>query len=298
MKTIITIGLCLVSGVLLAQGKLSFNPEKGSKYEYKVEIKQSEQQSANNMELPIEETVNMEFLMNINEKEEVRFTWQNISYLLSSPILRMEYDSKKPKRNPTALDNMHEKILGSAIGKSFSLSIAPDGSISSITGVDIITEASKQAVASDVVADAEMGEELHKSLTDNWIGEDALKKMIEQSFNLFHSDEVNVGDSWTKESVYNISNGLTFKNAFTLKSIKNGSATISVKSIVEQESKSGADYKLTGTQSGNVTVNTKTGIPISSDLTVNVKGRILIMQRIEGQMNIVERMKSTIKEVQ
>ena len=286
MKTIITTVLCLLSGILLAQEKLSFNPEKGSKYEYKIEIKQNSKQIANNRELPIDETVNMEFLININEKGEVRFTWQNISYLSLNHLLRMEYDSKKPKRNPTALDNMHEKILGSTIGKSFSLSIAPDGSISSITGVDIITEASKQAVASDVVADAEMGEILHKSLTNNWIGEEAVRKIIEQSFNLFHSDEVNVGDNWTKESVYNIANGLTFKNAFTLKS------------IVEQESKNGADYKLTGTQSGNILVNTKTGIPISSDLTVNIKGRILIMQRIEGQLNLVERMKTTIKEVQ
>jgi hypothetical protein len=202
MKKVVITGFCLTSGLIItqAQTKLSFHPEAGEKYEYHTEIVQNIKQSVNGRELPIEETVTMGFLMNVKSKNaqetEAHFAYQNVSYLLNSPMMKMGYDSKKPVENPSPLDKMQEKIFGSVLNKSFSLAVTPDGTVTSVSGVDAITEGIKQAV----VSDGQMGAQLSASEISQWLGKDAMKGMFEQTFRIFPANDVKVGDSWTIET--------------------------------------------------------------------------------------------------
>jgi hypothetical protein len=280
-----------------AQVKLAFKPETGSKYTYQTEIVQDIKQSAMGRELPIEETVTMGFLMDIqnsNGKETgAQFSLQDVSYLLSSPMMKMSYDSKKPTENPNALDKIHEKIFGSVLGKSYVLSIAPDGSVNSVTGVDAVIVGIAQAVA----ADGEMGAQLSSSLTSQWLGESAIKGMFEQTFRVFPSNGIKPGDSWTIESNYGVSNKKSdIKTLYSLQDVKDGVATISVKATVELNPGGGLEGTLTGTQSGILLVDAKTGIPVSSDLTLNIKGPVK-QQQVEIQMEMAAKMKTTVKEI-
>ena len=296
MKSIIT-GMCLALGLsfVSAQIKLSFNPEEGVQYVYQTEIVQNIKESTMGIEISINETVSMGWLMTIKRKSaaetEVQFTWKDVSYLLSNPMIKMGYDSKKMTKNPNSIDKMHEKILSSVIGKSFTLSIAPDGSVNSVSGVDAITEGVTQAV----VTDGEMGEQLSASMISQWLGEEAIKGMIEQSLKIYPPNDVKTGDNWMIESKYGISNKKSnIKSVCILKSVRNDMATITVAARnVAFEPAGGLEGTLNGTQSGDLLVDVKTGIPVSSDLTLNIKGTV------RGQvemMKMITKMKTTIKE--
>ncbi len=301
MKRIVFAMLLLLLSLTFvsAQVKLSFNPQENTKYEYQIEVVQNIKQSVGERVLPIEENLTMKYQMFVkskNAKETIaQFTCQDISYLLSSPMFKMGYDSKKAAENPTELDKIHEKIFGSVIGKAFSASIAPDGSVNSVTGIDAITEGITQAVASY----GEMGSELAASTVSQWIGEDAIKGMLEQSLKIYPVTAVKSGDSWNIESNYGISNKKSaIKNGYTLKDIKNDAVVIDVDATIGLEPGGGLEGRLAGTQSGILLVDVKTGIPTLSDLALNVKGSVKSarMGNAEMLMEMIAKMKTTIKE--
>lgn len=277
-----------------AQVKLSFNPEEGAQYAYQTEIVQNIVQTAAGRELPIEETVSMGLRLTVQNRNakatDAQFTWQDASYFLSSPMMKMGYDAKNPAENTSPLDKIHEKIWGGVSGKSFTLSIAPDGSVKAVKGVDAITSGIKQAVASD----GPMGADLSGSMISEWLGEDAIKGMMEQTFKFYPAKNVKTGDSWTIKSNYVISNKkANITSVYMLKDVNNDIAIIEVAATVEYEPAGGLEGKLKGTQTGILQVEVKTGIPVSSDLTLNVKGSVK-QQNMEIFMSMVAKMKTTI----
>jgi len=298
MKRIVITGICLTFAFTITQAQvtLQFAPEAGANYEYRTEIVQNIKQRVGDRTLPIEETVTMDFLMNVKSRNakgaETYFTFRDISYLLSSPMLQMEYDSKKLKSNASPLDKMQEKIFGSVVGKSFTLVISPDGTVKNVNGVDAITKEIKRAVA----ADGPMGDQMSASEIQQWLGKDALKGMFEQSFRIYPAKEVKVGDHWTVKSKYGISNKKsTITTVYTLTSIQNDLANISVDATVIFEPAGGVEGTLSGSQAGEIIVNTKTGIPVSSDLTLNINGNVK-QNNMNMVMEMIAKMKTIINE--
>ena len=296
MKSIVAacIITCAVSAT--AQVKLSFNPEEGVEYAYQAEIVQNIVQAAAGRELPIEETVCLGLQMTVQSKTAelttAQFIWQDVSYLLSSPMMKMGYDPKKPAENPNPLDKVHEKIWSSVPGKSFILLIAPDGFVTTVKGINAIKSAIRQAVASD---EADKSTDLSGSMISEWLGEDAIKGMMEQSFNIYPANNVKAGDSWTVKSNYVISNkSANITTVYTLKDISSDFASIEVASTEEYEPAGGLEGKLKGTQTGILQVDVKTGIPVSSDLMLNIKGDVK-QQNMELFMSMMTKIKTTIQ---
>jgi len=293
------------ANITSAQVKLSFNPEQGKKYEYQTEVVQNIKQIANGRELPREEKVRMTYLMNIINKNpsetEVQFTYQEISYVMSSPMGKWGYDSKKPFENPTNLNNanerlaslekMHERIFGSAIGKTFSVEIAPDGSVKSVSGMNAISESMTKAVAND----GEMGASLSSTMIRQYFSENAIKEMIEQSWKNYPVSEVKIGESWNMENKWGeVPNMITItKPKYTLEDFNNDMANITIEADVEVEMTGG---KLTGNQLGTLRVYSKTGIPVSSDWSRSVKGNVNSMG-MNMEMEVAHKTKTSTKEI-
>ncbi len=280
-----------------AQVKITFNPEKKSTYEYRIDIFQNIKQSAMGKDLPIEENMIMKYEMKIKNKKaketEVQFTCRDISYLLSSPMLKMGYDAENPMENPTDLDKIHEKVFKSVIGTSFTALITPDGSVHSIKGLESIIKEVKKAVAEY----GEMGTQLSNSIIRQWLGESALKGMFEQSLKIYPAKDVKQGDSWNTESTYGISNKeSTINTSYTLKGIKSDVATVGAEGTVDLNPAGGLDGVLSGTQSGVILINTKTGIPDSSDLTLDVNGSVK-QNGMEIKMGIIAKMVTVITKI-
>ena len=298
MKRFFFAALFLMSGLTIvpAQVKLSFNPPKGAKYEYQTEMIQDAKQSVMGQEIPVETEVSMNYLMEIMDKTPqettVQITYQEVAYIISSPMMNMGYDSKNPIENPSDFDQMLAKMFSKILGQSFVLVIAPDGSVKSVTGMDAIGESMSSAIASDGQMIAQLGAQMKLQFND-----DAMKNTFEQSFKIYPADAVRTGNSWNTKNTMTV-NGMNtdISTKYTLKSVSRNVATIAVEGEVEMTPGAGMEGKVAGTQSGTMTVDTGTGLSLTGDVSQNIKGALKV-QGMDVQMEMKTKMKTSIKEV-
>ena len=298
MKKLVLAGLFLISGLTMAsaQIKLSFNPEKGKKYEYQQEMIQNLKQSVMGQEIPMETEMSTTYLMEIKDKTpqetQAQFTYQDFVFIVSSPMMKMMYDSKNPTENPSEMDQMLSKMFSKMIGQSIMVVIAPNGSVKSVTGMDAIFENMINSVNSAGQPAAQMAAQLKQQFSDV-----AQKNSFEQLTRIYPPNAVKVGDSWNVENTMAVANMNSHTNMkYTLKEVKKNIATIAVEGDVEMTPGMGVEGKLSGTQAGTMQVDTKTGLTVSGETTQNIKGTIKA-QGMDVQMDMNMKGKLSIKEV-
>jgi len=292
-KGLVCASLCLMSCffTVSAQVKLSFNPEKGAKYEYRMETVQTIKQNVMGQEILMETEMNGTYLMEIKEKtpQEIHavLTYQEFRFVVSSMMMKIRYDSKKPIENPSDMDKMFEKMFSTLIGKPFTVVFAPNGSVKSVTGMEEIIENMLKATSGDGQVVAIMGSQMTQLFND-----EGMKNMFEQSFNFYPDNAVKVGDSWDTEITMPMGDmkfGIKTKN--TLKKVSTNMATIEVAGDINMDMGEG---KFTGTQTGTMIVDTTTGLPVTSDVSLNMQG-FFNAQGMEMQMEIITKTKTTTK---
>lgn len=297
MKRIVCAGLLLLAATAFvsAQVKLTFNPDKGKKYEYRTEIVQTIKQAVMGQEIPMETEMSMNYLMDIKEKTsqetKAEFAYKDIAYIISSPMMKMGCDSRTPVENPTEMDKMLGGMLGSMIGKPFEVVIAPDGSVKSVTGMDAIVEGMAGSASGGQMA-AQVGAAMKQQFNDA-----AIKSTFEQSMKIYPVNAVKVGDSWNVEQNISISgmNSAT-KAKYTLKEVKKNIAVVALEATIELKPAAGMEGSLTGTMTGNMQIDTKTGLPTTSDISQIIKGSIKA-QGMDVTMDIDSKIKNSISEV-
>ena len=292
-KIIFCVGLCLVSSLITvsAQINLSFNPEMGKKYEYQVEMVQNVKQNVMGQEIPVETEMSSTYLMEIKNKTaqeiHVQFTYSDFTFLVSSSMMNSRYNSKKPTENPSEMDKMFEKIFSTLIDKPFMVVFAPNGSVKSVTGMEAIIKNMLDAVSADGQLGEQMGAQMSQQFND-----EAMKSMFAQSFYFYPDKDVKIGDSWdVKNSISMNSLNFNINTNNTLKGINTNMATIEVKGDIDLDMEGS---KLTGKQTGAMTVDTATGIPTTSDISQNMSGSIKA-QGMEIQMEMITKVKTSAK---
>jgi len=292
-KIIICAGLCLMSNLITvsAQIKLSFNPEMGKRYEYHTDMVQHIKQSVMGQEMPIETEMKITYLMEIKNKKpqetQIQFTYQDMTFVVSSAMMNSKYDSKKPTENPSDMDKMVAKIFNVLIDRPFEVVIAPNGSVKSVEGMDAIIENMLDVVAADGQLAAQMAAQMSQQFND-----EAMKNMFGQSFNFYPDKAVKSGDSWNVENSILMSGmNLSLNSLNTLKEINSNMATIGVAGDIIMNMEGG---KLTGKQTGTIILDTTSGIPTTSDISQNIKGTISA-QGMEIQMEMTTKTKSSAK---
>lgn len=291
MKRLVCTGLFLMSCVITvsAQIKLSFNPKSGAKYEYQMEVVQNIKQNIMGQKMPMETEMKGTYQMEIKEKtsQEIhaQLTYQGFTFLVSSPMMKVRYDSKVPNENPSETDKMFEEIFNALIGKPFTIIFTPDGSVKSVSGMSVIIE----SMLDTIVADGQIAAQMSQQFSD-----ESMKNMLEQSFNFYPDHVVKVGDSWNMETTIPMNNmnfGIKTKN--TLKKISTNEATIKAAGNIAMDMGVG---KFTGTQTGTMIVDTATGLPVTSDISQKIKGSIKA-QGMAIQMEMLSKTKMSVKEI-
>jgi len=283
--------LCFIT--VSAQVKLSFNPVSGAKYEFHMEMVHNVKQNFMGQEMPMETEMSGIYLMEIKNKtsQEIhaQITYQGFTLLVSSPMMNFKYNSKKTIENPSEMDKIFEKMFSAMIGKSFTVIFAPDGSVKSVSGMDAIIDNMLGAISDYGQMGAQLGAQMSQQFSD-----ESMKNMFAQSFNFYPDNAVNVGDSWNTEFTMPMNDmnfGVKTKN--TLKKISSNIATIDVAGDINMDIEEG---KFTGTQTGTMSVDITTGLPVTSDISQNMKGEIKA-QGMNIQMEMITQTKTSIKEI-
>ena len=281
-----------------AQIKLSFNPESGTKYEYQMEMVQNVKQNVMGQTMPMETEMNGTYLMEIKDKtpQEIhaQMTYQGFAFSVSSPMINISYDSKNPNESSSEMDNMFGKMFSALIGKPFTMIFSPNGSVKSVTGIDAIIESMLGASSTSGQVTVQMNAQMGQQFSD-----ENMKNMFGQSFNFYPDNAVKVGDSWNLETTMPMNNmNFGIKTKYTLKEVSNNMATIEVEGYTDMDlaMNMGAEMegKFTGTQTGTMIVDTTTGMPVTSDISLNLKGSIKA-QGMDMQMEMNSKTKTSTK---
>jgi len=283
VNRIVLAGMFLVAGLTVAsaQVKLSFNPEKGTKYEYQSEMVQNTVMFVG-QDFEMVTEMKIAYLMEIKDKTpeetQVQFTYREVAFKISSSMFGMGYDSKKPD----------DKMFNKLIGQSFTVNIAPDGTVKSVTGMDEIAGSLNSAL----IAGDPMGEQMKQQFSGA-----SLKNTFEQAFKIYPANAVKEGDSWNSEFVVSTAPmSSNTKTKYTLKEISGNMATFIVASDIVMTASGELSGKISGTQSGPMLVDISTGIPVSSEMTQKLKGTVSA-QGYEIEMDRNDKIISSIKEV-
>ena len=283
--------LCLITAS--AQVKLAFNPNSGTKYEYQMEMVQNIKQNAMGQDMSMGTEMNTTYLMEVKEKTsqeiKVQFTYQRFVFAVSSSMMNIRYDSKSKTENPSEMEVIFGKMFSTLIGKPFTVIFTPEGLVKSVSGMSAIIENMLKEASADGAIAAQLEAQLGQQFS-----EESMKNMFEQSFNFYPKNAVKVGESWDTE--YNMPmNNMNFsiKNKNTLKEVKANKATIGVIGEMDVEME---ESKFTGMQTGTMIVDIATGMFVTSDVSINMKGNIKV-QGMDILMDMTSKTKTSVKEV-
>lgn len=230
--------------------ELKFNLPEGSKYLYSTDIKQQ----TSTMGQSMTNNMLMEFTYDVkaaeNNNKQLAVTYTRMKMDMNGMGQTMSYDS-----NDSAKANPNMKALNNMIGKSFTTTVAPNGSIVKVEGIEGLAPAGTPGM------DAE-----------------AMKQMMQTSFNIFPDKPVKVGESWTKTSDMNMQMmKMKMDTKYTLKKVDGDKATIEMDGKISTGAGTevqGMKLDLNGTQTGTMEVEIATGQAVSGDIKQIIKGKM------------------------
>jgi len=274
-KTVISVLLfCFaVSMPVSAQIKLALNLEKGKKYEYRTDATQTVNMAIGGQKIPMENKVLTVYQMDIIDKTDkgwkVKYTFQQIGLSVSSMMMKMSYDSRQTAEPTTDAERMLAATLKPLIDHSFTATILSDGKVTSVEGMDAMLKKIDDSMSGNPMT-AQMITPLKQQFSD-----DALKQMIGQSYVGYPDKAIKKGESWNSKISTDLSGMKTLIDTkYTLAKTGDGIADIDIASDLDIEMSQIGSGKITGTQTGTMKIDTKTGVPVASDLVQKAKGTI------------------------
>ncbi len=267
--------ICFCYSVLTsAQVQLSFNPDAGKTYAYVSNTDLTMEMNMMGQEIPIKTNMVWEYNLQVKSKtageHAVEFVFKRLSIQFSLPNMSMKIDTKSVNPQASSEEQSMTKAFASMLDKPINMVLASDGSVKSVTGMTALV----QSLGNSLPA-GDQSTQLTASLL-NSLSDENIKKTIEQSYRFYPAQPVKIGDSWTIDmpaSISMISAG-DMKNTFTLKSVQNNQGTLSIASTVSVGKISDMEVSLSGVQNGEMIIDLKTGLPISSNLSNTMSGNV------------------------
>jgi hypothetical protein len=270
MKSIIpTIAALLLgtSSIAFAQVKLTFNPAQKATYEYATELDMNIAQTVMGQAIPMNHKMKFLYQLTVLERSgeriKIRCTYTQMQLSSSSPspmVPKISFDSRTPNYR-TPMDSMVSVLLGSFIGKSYVVEMSPSGTVQAIAGMK------------EMLGGMSQSNPMLANMTQMF-SDDALKQSLEQSFRIYPEKPVNIGDSWDVKQAISM-NGMSIDNVttYTLSALKNGIATLDIKSKMDYQLTTPVEGTLRGNTSGSMDVDSKTGLPTQSVSTMKMSGK-------------------------
>lgn len=261
--------------------RLKVNLNQGDKIVFEMTTAQDISQSMMGQEMNIQQTIGMGYTMEVTAKNgdvvSIKNTYDWMQYEMGGMpgLSGMNFDSREEGQSGIMAD-----IMGGMIGKSFMMDLAGNGQVSNVSGTDAILASMMDGV-SDPAQKAQMEAQMEQQF-----GEEAMAKSMEQMFTQYPDKDLKVGDTWSQKS--NVASGypMIVETTYTVKSINASANEVVVNvdgSIATEEGatmESGGmnmEVNLSGTQGGDLVINSVNGLPKSGKLKQDIKGDMKVM---------------------
>jgi len=241
--------------------KLNFRP--GDKYLYSTEVKQK----INMMGMSMDQNMTMEMIYSASGEEggnkKLDITYDRIMLSMMSIGGKIDYDSRNPSGGDSSL-----AFVNSLVGKSFSISVAPNGDIVKVDGL------------SDLIGSFAAADPQTRAAMESQFSDTAVRLMMQNSFDMYPGKAVKVGESWSKKSSMSFSGiSVNVENTYTLKSVADGKATVGLVSVMDlpkmnMTDQAGMTMEMKGKQEGSMEIELATGRIISGKTTQSINGKL------------------------
>ncbi len=259
--------------------KLQLNPPAGSVFKYEIvnesdvrtEVQDKEVTNINRTTVVINYAVNRDSAGN--------YLFNTTYDKLKFYIKKNDQESELDAANAANTFDPVEKMLGLLKQSEITTTVSPDGEMKSVSGYQQLTD---KVMAAFNTADANT-RQMAKSRWEQFIEEGVMKKSMEQLFSMFPDSAVQVGDKWTMQTTQKGEVSMRVTTTYTLKEITDGKATISSESNLSKDPSSASVMgfplagELNGHQTGESKIDIKTGMLVSSKITVTIKCNLQVM---------------------
>lgn len=236
--------------------QLKFNLKPGSKFTYDAQSVQDVEAGGQRIKQDITMVSDFAVQAAADSATKLDVSYRRVAMKMDAGSQQMAYDSNDPstKGSPLAL-------MGGLVGKHFTVGVTSAGRVTSVQGVNELIEGMIDPANPNAAA---MRAQMSQTLNDQTI-----KSMMEQSFNIYPTHNVQPGDTWTKTT--SVAMGPMTMNAtstYKLNGVSNGVAHIGISSKLAG---TGA-VSLSGTQTGTLDVDVATGLLTDSQIQQTLTG--------------------------
>jgi hypothetical protein len=280
--TTIICGLISISAFAQKTYVLRQNYPTGYRYDFSITSDQIINQKIGGQHVHLTQNIGTDYTFDITEghsgEKDVKVTYNKIfmkSVGMGNTMIFNSDDQDSTKKNP----------FSGLKGASFYMIVTPNGAIKSVAGIDIMLN----KMAAKMTTDTSQVKQIKDALSKQFSAE-VVKQTMESSFKIYPDRAVKIGDSWTVDTKMQMSMPIETITQYTLKEVQDGIAILSVKGTLVSKGNFEAmgnkmETDLKGTNSGEASLDIKTGIVLNSHLRVELYGKMKSMgQDIDFEM--------------
>jgi hypothetical protein len=261
------------------------NLEKGRGYDYEMIMDLDTKVAGQTSAVTITSAYSMNVASIENGIRSIETAYKSMRMNMQVMGMNFDIDSDKPidnnetdpTKNPLGVMN---RVVSGIVGKKFTIKVDEEGKVLEVVGFE--------RMMTDMVDSMHLPEEAREkavaSMRDQFSDQN-LKDQFAQIFNIFPNKAIKVGDTWEKS--YVTGGKMASKNTTTykVKDIEGNNISLVTNSVISSPTEGG--QQITGTTTGNLIVDSKTGLMISGDMdqdmTMSTQGQKV---DIKGKMKI------------
>ena len=239
---------------------LKFNLEKGKRYNYDITWDTDQKVMDRNDKINLQGNFSFEVISDDGKIKTLKGEYRKFRLFMKIMDLEMDIDTDKPAAAASENESMEgvmQRLFSKIKGSSFTMKVDEKGNVQSVDGFD--------EIINGMIASAGLNEEMElqmrASLKDQF-SEPELKNQLAPLFVIFPDQVIKVGDNWQRK--YEITGKVPadFTTTYTVTQIEGDHVTLDAKSVIGP---AGEGMQITGKQSGNLLVNSKTGLVVNAE---------------------------------
>ena len=290
IMTITGIQSCKTTAKTSASKMFKFNLEEGKGYDYEMIFDIDTKAGGQNISMTIAGLYSMNVTATEGNVKSVTTAYKSLRMNMKMMGMEIDIDSDKPvqdngdgdvTKNPIGMMN---KVIGGIVGKKFIIKVDEEGKVLEVTGFD--------KIFTDMVDSMGVDEDVKKQVTASMkeqFNDQSIKDQFAQVFTIFPNKEIKVGDSWEKSYATGGKMAAKFTTTYKVKEIEGDHVTLTTNTKISSNDGGGG---ISGTQTGNMLVDSKTGLMINAtydqQLEVKAEGQTVEVTgkgKIKGKAN-------------
>ena len=274
---------------------LKFNLEKGKSYDFEMvmDMDQEVMNQKNKIGITAAYVINVADDNGTLKTLDIAYKDFKMNMNVMGQEIIIDASKKPDSAAGTSADNsmqMMTSAFSGIIGKKFTMKVTEAGIIEEVTGFEEML----RSMLENMAVNEEMKNAMSASLKNQFNG-DKIKETFAPMFSVYPNKEVKVGDKWS--NTYDLSSqAVQCKSEYVVKSFQGDNIVIDVTSQIEPHGKTDnpalSEMKMSGTQSGLMTLNSKSGLVVDAELTQNLETAGTLNMKIIGKIKMRGKEKS------